>query len=112
MDSKLNRKTIRAVELKSEEQANSLLHRFELLDKNKAEKREQYRNKLTRVERKLLVTHATLKLQIELVPRTSWCQSLCQLMKKSQWNKIRLPVYEKANYKCEICKGKGTRHPA
>lgn len=52
-----------------------------------------------------------MKLTIELVPSTSWFSNLRSLLNKEEWDKIRKACYKKANYKCEICGGKGTAHP-
>ena len=52
-----------------------------------------------------------LKLTIELVPSTSWCTNLRSLLPKSKWDELRKQCYRDANYCCEICSGKGTKHP-
>ena len=51
------------------------------------------------------------KLTIELVPSTSWGSNLRSMLKRSQWDKLRKAQYAKANHVCEICGGKGKRHP-
>ena len=58
-----------------------------------------------------LKEHGALKLQIELVPDSCWYANVRSNVKQSQWNKIRATVYQKANYLCEVCGGKGRRHP-
>lgn len=50
-------------------------------------------------------------LEIELVPQTAWGHNLRSLLSKSQWDHIRQCVYESAQYRCEICQGKGSKHP-
>lgn len=66
---------------------------------------------LTDMEMSLLKLHQTLKLQIELVPGSCWWSNVRSNVTNKQWDKIRKPVYAKANYKCEICGEKGTKHP-
>ena len=51
------------------------------------------------------------KLTIELVPSTCWYSNLRSELTKSQWDKIRRQSYQAAGYLCEICGGKGKRHP-
>ena len=50
-------------------------------------------------------------LRIELVPKTSFFSNLRSELTQSQWDKIRKTIYEKSNHKCEICAGKGRKHP-
>lgn len=52
-----------------------------------------------------------MKLTIELVPTTSWYNNVRSNVSKEKWNIIRTKSYKKANYKCEICNGKGDDHP-
>lgn len=58
-----------------------------------------------------LKLHQTLKLQIELVPGSCWWSNVRSNVTKQQWDNIRKSVYIKANYNCEICGEKGTKHP-
>lgn len=51
------------------------------------------------------------KLAISLVPRTSWFTNLRSILPPKEWDTLRKSVYSRANYRCEICQGKGTRHP-
>lgn len=51
------------------------------------------------------------RLQVELVPSTSWGNNLRALLTRSQWDKLRRATYKKAGNRCEICGGKGRRHP-
>ncbi|MCL5030633.1 MAG: hypothetical protein M1480_16600, partial [Bacteroidetes bacterium] len=67
--------------------------------------------RLTEKDKQLLARHKTLKLQIELVPSSCWFSNTRKNVKQSEWDRIRKSVYAKANYLCEICGGKGTRHP-
>lgn len=66
---------------------------------------------LTDEEKKLLQHHQTLKLQIELVPSSCWWSNVRSNVTNKQWDNIRKPVYQKANFVCEICGEKGTKHP-
>ena len=66
---------------------------------------------LTEDEQKLLQHHQTLKLQIELVPKSCWWANVRSNVTGKQWDNIRKPVYQRANFLCEICGGKGTKHP-
>ena len=66
---------------------------------------------LTEDEKKLIILHNSLKLQIELVPQSCWYSNIRSNVKDSQWDKIRKEVYAKANHHCEICGEQGTKHP-
>lgn len=68
-------------------------------------------NVLTEDEQKLLQHHQTLKLQIELVPRSCFWSNVRSNVTKSQWDKIRIESYQKTNNLCAICGGQGTKHP-
>ena len=50
-------------------------------------------------------------LTIELVPRSSFYKNLRAHLPKRAWDRIRKKIYKEANYHCEICGGKGSRHP-
>lgn len=52
-----------------------------------------------------------MKLSIELVPKTSWFKNLRSLLAPEEWDKLRREIYLKANYRCEVCGGKGPKHP-
>jgi hypothetical protein len=43
------------------------------------------------------------KLTVELIPKTCHYSNVRTTVKKKEWDKIRLIVYEKAGHKCEIC---------
>jgi len=51
------------------------------------------------------------ELTIELVPKTCWYTNLRSELPKSKWDKLRKKSYQEADYKCQICGGKGNRHP-
>lgn len=50
-------------------------------------------------------------LTIELVPRGIWYKNLRSMLSHSNWDKLRKEVYKKANYRCEICGGRGDKWP-
>jgi hypothetical protein len=50
----------------------------------------------------------TLRLQIELVPRTCWYKNLRNQMKRSDWDKLRRKVYADQGYLCCICGADGS----
>ena len=52
-----------------------------------------------------------MKLSIELVPSTTWCNNLRSILSKEDWDLLRKESYRLAKYKCEICGGKGDKHP-
>jgi 5-methylcytosine-specific restriction endonuclease McrA len=52
-----------------------------------------------------------LKLTIELVPSTCWFSNVRDHVDKSTWDKLRKNSYKDANYKCQICEGKGEKWP-
>lgn len=51
------------------------------------------------------------KLTIELVPKTSFFNNVRQAVSSTNWDILKKMTYKKANYKCEICGGKGYKHP-
>lgn len=51
------------------------------------------------------------RLTIELVPSTCWFSNVRSNVTKEQWNRLRKDTYKKANYRCEICGGQGSKHP-
>ena len=56
----------------------------------------------------------SLRLTIELVPKTAWYINVRSEVSKSEWDRIRKKCYRKANNKCEICgdigKNQGVLH--
>jgi hypothetical protein len=45
----------------------------------------------------------TLKLQIEMVPLSSWGSSLRNSIPRTRWDKLRKEVHERNGGKCQIC---------
>jgi hypothetical protein len=53
----------------------------------------------------------THKLIVELVPSTSWGANLRRELPPSDWDVLRKRAYRLAGHRCEICGGKGSKHP-
>jgi len=53
----------------------------------------------------------TKRLTIELVPQTSWFNNVRSIVTQEEWNHIRKFIYQRAGYVCEICGGRGSKHP-
>lgn len=51
------------------------------------------------------------RLTIELVPRTCWFSNVRDRVAREDWDRIRKQVYERAGHRCEVCGGRGSRHP-
>ena len=51
------------------------------------------------------------RLTIELVPKTCWFSNVRDRVSRQDWDRIRSQVYEHANHRCEVCGGRGSRHP-
>jgi hypothetical protein len=51
------------------------------------------------------------KLTIELVPSTQWEDNLRSRLTKVQWDSLRAACYQKAGHRCEVCGGRGRKHP-
>jgi len=52
-----------------------------------------------------------MKLEIELVPKSSWYSNVRSNISKEEWDILRKASYRKAGHLCEICGGKGDKHP-
>lgn len=53
----------------------------------------------------------TQELTIELVPKTCWYTNVRSQVTPQVWDFFRKKTYQQANYKCEICGGRGDKHP-
>jgi hypothetical protein len=51
------------------------------------------------------------RLTIELVPRTCWFSSVRERVSRQDWDRIRSQTYERAGRRCEVCGGRGSKHP-
>ncbi|MGB9763625.1 MAG: HNH endonuclease [Minisyncoccia bacterium] len=49
-------------------------------------------------------------LHVGLVPESAWYFNVRSILSVSEWDKIRKIIYQKADYKCEICGGQGYKH--
>lgn len=52
-----------------------------------------------------------MKLTIELVPTTAWFKNVRSEVTPKQWDILRRACYSQANYRCEICNGRGKKWP-
>jgi hypothetical protein len=52
-----------------------------------------------------------MKLTIELVPKTCWFSNVRDHVSHAQWDMLRKQTYKEAGYVCEICGGRGEKHP-
>ncbi len=53
----------------------------------------------------------TPKLTIELVPSSSWFDSVKARVTEAQWDYMRNVTYTAGNHHCQICGGRGPTHP-
>jgi len=53
----------------------------------------------------------SLRLRLDLVPRSCFFSNLRSELPKADWDKLRREQYSRAGHRCEICGGKGRRHP-
>lgn len=51
------------------------------------------------------------RLTIELVPKTCWFSNVRDRVSRQDWDRIRSQVYGQADRRCEVCGGRGSRHP-
>lgn len=51
------------------------------------------------------------RLTIELVPSSSWFTNARSRLPEDEWDLVRRAVYKRARYRCEVCGGRGERHP-
>jgi hypothetical protein len=51
------------------------------------------------------------KLMVELVPRSTWGWNLRSELTRTQWDRLRKATYARAGNRCEVCGGKGRKHP-
>lgn len=52
-----------------------------------------------------------IKLRPEMIPRTSFFVNLRSILSTAEWDLVRRDCYQRAGYRCEICNGKGSKHP-
>jgi hypothetical protein len=51
------------------------------------------------------------RLTVELVPRTCWFSNVRDRVSREDWDRMRSQVYEYAGRRCEVCGGRGSKHP-
>jgi hypothetical protein len=51
------------------------------------------------------------RLTVELVPQTCWFSNVRDQVSREDWDRIRRQVYELAGERCEVCGGRGSKHP-
>jgi hypothetical protein len=51
------------------------------------------------------------RLTVELVPRTCWFSNVRDRVSREDWDRMRSRVYEHAGRRCEVCGGRGSKHP-
>jgi hypothetical protein len=51
------------------------------------------------------------KLTIELVPQTCWFSNVRSEVTSQMWDLLKKRTFQQANYRCEICGGRGNKHP-
>lgn len=54
---------------------------------------------------------ASPKLSVELVPRTCWFSNVRERVSRQEWDRIRSQAYQNAGRRCEVCGGRGSKHP-
>jgi hypothetical protein len=62
-------------------------------------------------EPSLFDPHQSVRLSIELVPKSCWFSNLRSGLSTEQWGVLRKRVYKSAGYRCQICNGRGPEHP-
>lgn len=51
------------------------------------------------------------RLTVELVPQTCWYSNVRSEVSKEDWEKLKRFTFQQANYRCEVCGGRGSAHP-
>jgi hypothetical protein len=51
------------------------------------------------------------RLTVELVPKTCWFSNVRDRVSRENWDRMRSQVYEHAGRRCEVCGGRGSKHP-
>lgn len=52
-----------------------------------------------------------VRLTVELVPKTCWYSNVRSNVTEQEWDRLRKPIYIHAGWVCQICGGRGERHP-
>jgi Domain of unknown function (DUF5710) len=56
-------------------------------------------------------THRKPRLTIELVPKSCWYSNVRSEVTPQSWEILKKRTFKAANYRCEICGGRGNQHP-
>ncbi|HVA97338.1 MAG TPA: hypothetical protein VNG53_00470 [Bacteroidia bacterium] len=114
-ETKKNRKQITKKSIKRSDKPQSNLFVLTDYQKDFLSRREELKmclnSFLTKKEKALLEQNRKLKLSLEFIPRISNFLNVRNKIKTSAWNKLKRCVYQQANFLCEICGEKGTKHP-
>jgi hypothetical protein len=51
------------------------------------------------------------RLTVELVPQTCWFSNVRDQVSREDWDRIRRQVYKRSGQCCEVCGGRGSKHP-
>lgn len=51
------------------------------------------------------------RLTIELVPQTCWYSNVRSQVSSSDWEKLKRSTFQQANYRCQVCGDRGSKHP-
>jgi 5-methylcytosine-specific restriction endonuclease McrA len=51
------------------------------------------------------------RLTVELVPQTCWYSNVRSEVSTGEWDTLKRVTFEQANYRCEVCSGRGSKHP-
>jgi hypothetical protein len=50
-------------------------------------------------------------LYVDMLPKSTWGKNLRELLTEECWNSVKKKTYAIAQYRCEICSGRGMSHP-
>jgi len=51
------------------------------------------------------------RLTLDIVPASTWYDNLRSRLRPSEWDRLRKATYAAAGHRCEVCGGRGSRHP-
>jgi len=60
---------------------------------------------------RVLADPTSAKLSIEVVPQGQWGANVRNGVSNDEWDVLRKATYRRADYRCEICDGRGEAHP-
>lgn len=62
-------------------------------------------------QRDMTMIDSAPRLTIELVPQTCWFSNVRDQVSGEDWDRIRRQIYKRSGQCCEVCGGRGSRHP-